>query len=197
MVRRVISILVLVWTTACAGTRHAPPITVVIPEIAIETATSGLPGFAGDRTYESSATSLTPDVVQAIERRLAELKQRGGDCASYAAVLETSYRSGQIVVRPYMWRVGPYLTSGEARANGEMILARDIDSLNVGVRTLEDLVHTMEHEAAHIAFHLTAGSFVPEKRANEYVHACRAPESSVGERSERSGRSRRSLAPQP
>ena len=197
MVRRVISILVLVWTTACAGTRQAPPRTVVIPEIAIETLTSGLPGFAGHLTRGTSATSLTPDVALAIDKRLGELKMLGGACASYAGVLESSYRSGQIVIRPFMWRVGPYLASGEAKPNGEMILARDIDSLNVGVRTLEDLVHTMEHEAAHIAFHLTAGSFVPEKRANEYVHACRAPESSVGEQSERSGRSRRSLAPQP
>jgi hypothetical protein len=175
MVRRLVSILGLVCATACAGTRHAPPaIAVAIPDIPVEPFVLVLPALGGGPCVGCLATSLTPDVVLAIEKRLAELKQRGGDCASYAAVLESSYRSGQITIRPYMWRVGPYLASGEARPSGEMILARDIDSLNVGVRTLDDLLHSMEHEAAHIAFHLTSGGSVPEKRANDYVEACRA-----------------------
>ena len=56
-----------------------------------------------------------------------------------------------------MWRVGTNLVSGEATANGDMMLAREIDSLNVGVRTVDDMLWTMEHEAAHIAFNIVRG----------------------------------------
>ena len=70
-----------------------------------------------------------------------------------------------------MWRVGSQLTSGEAKPNGEMILAREIDPLNVGVRTLDDLLWTMEHEAVHIAFRVE--NDVATDRADTYVRACR------------------------
>jgi hypothetical protein len=175
MVRRLAAILGLVCATACAGTRRVPPpVALAIPDIPVHSYVLALTSMGDASCMSCVKAAFTPDVVLAIEKRLAELKQRGGDCASYAAVMESSYRSGQITIRPYMWRVGPYLASGEAKPNGDMILARDIDSLNVGVRTLEDMLHTMEHEAAHIAFHITPGGEVPEKRANEYVRACRA-----------------------
>jgi hypothetical protein len=113
-------------------------------------------------------------VGHAIESRVAELASRGGDCARYGSVLETSYRNGQITIRPYMWRVGRDLASGEAKPNGTMTLAREIDSLNVGVRKMDELLWTMEHEAAHIAFGLTSGEEASEERANQYVRACRS-----------------------
>jgi hypothetical protein len=111
------------------------------------------------------------DVTVAIEKRLADLKTRGGYCSSIGAVLESSYRSGQITIRPFMWRVGALLASGDGWPNGDMILAREIDPLNVGVRTVDDLLWTMEHEAAHIAFRIE--NTPNEDRADEYVRACR------------------------
>jgi hypothetical protein len=89
-------------------------------------------------------------------------------------VLEKSYRGGRITIRPYMWRVGDRLTSGEAQPDGTMTLAREIDPLNVGVRTVDDLVWSMEHEAVHIAFNITTGVEAGEDRANPYVRACRS-----------------------
>jgi hypothetical protein len=120
-----------------------------------------------------ASNGLTPDVSRALESRLAELTQMGGPCAQYGAVLADSYRSGRITIRPYMWRVGERLTSGAASLAGDMILARHIDSLNVGVRTVDDLVWSMEHEAAHIAFRIVTGVETREDRANNYVRACR------------------------
>ena len=170
MVRRVASIVAVFGVTACAPARHAPPVAAFAP--------TPLVAFANDVPLRDvpcptcSTTPLGPEVTNALEKRLVDLKARGGDCASYAAVLETSYRSGQITIRPYMWRVGSHLASGEAKPNGEMILARDIDSLNVGVRTVDDLVRTMEHEAAHITFKTSSGTEPTESRTNEYVKAC-------------------------
>ena len=56
-----------------------------------------------------------------------------------------------------MWRVGQHLASGEAKPNGDMTLAREIDSLNVGIRTVDDVMRSIEHEAVHIAFALPSG----------------------------------------
>jgi hypothetical protein len=117
---------------------------------------------------------MPTEVTSAVESRLAELKQRGGVCSRYGDVLEKSYRSGRITIRPYMWRVGDKLASGEAKPNGDMTLARDVDPLNVGLRTVDDLVWSMEHEAVHIAFNLTTGVEAGEDRANPYVRACRS-----------------------
>lgn len=134
----------------------------------------------GDSERSSNAVCVTcstlpvdSTVTRAIEQRVADLKARGGHCSDYAAVLESSYRNGQITIRPYMWRVGSHLASGEAKPNGEMVLAREIDSLNVGVRTLGDLLWSMEHEAAHIAFKIDTQGGLTEDRANDYVRACR------------------------
>lgn len=123
-----------------------------------------------------SSLAVDPLMTQAIERRVADLKARGGFCSAYGAVLESSFRNGKITMRPYMWRVGPHLASGEAKPNGDMVLAREIDSLNVGVRTLDDLLWTMEHESAHIAFEIGTQAGLAEDRANDYVRACRRPD---------------------
>jgi hypothetical protein len=118
---------------------------------------------------------MTDDERLAIERRIAELKQKGGHCSSYAAIIERSYRDGKIVLRPYMWRVGSQLASGEARPDGAMFLAREIDPLNRGRRPFDEVVRTIEHEAAHIAFQLDSPlDRAPGDRADHYVQACRA-----------------------
>ena len=123
---------------------------------------------------ECSAIPIPNEITRAVEERIADLKERGGDCSRYGAVLETSYRSGQITLRPYMWRTGSNLTSGEAKPNGDMMLAREIDSLNVGVRTVDDVIWTMEHEAAHVAFDLASGNESSEEKVNQTVRACKS-----------------------
>ena len=120
-----------------------------------------------------TAVPMPSDVTQAIEHRIADLESRGGDCSRYGRVLETSYRSGRITIRPYMWRVGQHLASGEAKPNGDMTLAREIDSLNVGVRTVDDVIRSIEHEAVHIAFELPSGFESSEEKADATVRACR------------------------
>ena len=123
---------------------------------------------------DCGAIPIPSEINRAVETRIADLKARGGDCSQYGTVLETSYRSGQITLRPYMWRTGSHLTSGEAKPNGDMMLAREIDSLNVGVRTVDDVIWTMEHEAAHIAFDLASGNEASEEKVNQTVRACKA-----------------------
>jgi hypothetical protein len=111
---------------------------------------------------------MPADVTRAVETRIVDLKARGGTCSRYGTVLETSYRSGRIVIRPFMWRVGSHLASGEAKPNGDMTLAREIDSLNVGVRTVDDVLWSMEHEAVHIAFDLVSGVEASEVRVQSF-----------------------------
>jgi hypothetical protein len=120
----------------------------------------------------NSAIPMPAELTRAIETRLSELGQRGGVCSQYGEVIERSYRRGQITLRPYMWRVGGRLVSGEARPNGEMVLAREIDSLNVGLRTLEDVLWSVEHEAVHIAFRIASDADAHQDPANRYVRAC-------------------------
>ena len=117
--------------------------------------------------------AMPSDVTHAIEYRIADLESRGGDCSRYGKVLETSFRTGRITIRPFMWRVGQHLASGEAKPNGDMMLAREIDSLNVGVRTVDDVMWSIEHEAVHIAFALPSGFEASEEKANATVRACR------------------------
>ena len=125
-------------------------------------------------TVDSAVIPMPTDVTYAVETRIEALKTRGGDCSRYGSVLEHSFRGGRITMRPYMWRVGRNLASGEAKPNGDMMLAREIDSLNVGVRTVDDVVFSMEHEAVHIAFDLASGNELTEERANQIVRACKA-----------------------
>jgi hypothetical protein len=124
---------------------------------------------------EPHASSSIPfEIARAVEVRIADLHARGGDCSRYGAVLERSYRDGRIVIRPFMWRVGSHLASGEATPDGRMMLAREIDSLNVGIRTVGDVISSMEHEAAHIAFHLGSDYAASEAAASQTVRACQS-----------------------
>jgi len=127
--------------------------------------------FAAADAGRAALRPREADVAQALERRIAALRERGGDCARYGSVLERSYRLGQLRLRPFMWRVGSDLASGESKPSGEMTLAREIDALNVGVRTLDDVVASIEHEAAHIAFDITRSNG-GEERAVATVREC-------------------------
>ncbi|MCC6929369.1 MAG: hypothetical protein IT359_10305 [Gemmatimonadaceae bacterium] len=153
----------------------APPAEPSLTALAANARPSGGPASDGASPCAGcAASSLSADEESLLARRIAELKEKGGVCATYAGVLERSYRSGQITVRPYMWRVGSQLASGEARPDGMIFLAREIDALNVGRRTFDELLWTLEHEAAHIAFNLDAPfDRAPGDRADAMVKSCR------------------------
>jgi hypothetical protein len=72
-----------------------------------------------------------------------------------------------------MWRVGANLASGSAHPTGELAVAMDIDSLNVGVRSLDDVIRSMEHEAAHVAFVLPSRDPISESVVDQHVTGCR------------------------
>jgi len=73
-----------------------------------------------------------------------------------------------------MWRVAGNLASGTAHGpNGEVTLAVDIDSLNVGVRSMDELIRSVEHEAAHLAFTSLARDETGEAEVDRRVKACR------------------------
>lgn len=153
------------WTGAPASARSAPTLTPFralppVPRI--------------DAPVYASREPLPGDIAQAIELRLASLEQRGGACAVYGSVLEKSYREGRITLRPYMWRVEGRLVSGQATPNGDMVLARHIDPLNIGVRTVDDVLWSVEHESAHIAFRIANGDWAGQDPADRYVRECRA-----------------------
>jgi hypothetical protein len=175
---RALVLVALSGTGACVSAGHGSGLSTLALAAAVEpyaTPASDSIITGGPLCSECTSVARLPaDVTNAVESRLADLKQRGGVCSQYGDVLEKSYRSGRITIRPYMWRVGDRLTSGEAQPNGTMTLAREIDPLNVGVRTVDDLVWSMEHEAVHIAFNITTGVEAGEDRANPYVRACRS-----------------------
>ena len=120
------------------------------------------------------------EILHAVAMRVADLKARGGVCQAYGTVLEGSLATQRIVVRPFMWRVGTNLASAQALSTGEIDVAREVDSLNVGVRSLDDVVHSVEHEAAHIAFAIPSGQAWTETLVNERVGECRSRSSRVG-----------------
>ena len=171
--RIAISLIVLTASAACASTRG-----VMSASVSSLNDGSGLVSGNSSRVEspcaDCSAIPMPTEITRAVETRIADLKARGGECSRYGEVLESSYRGGQITLRPYMWRVGTHLASGEAKPNGQMTLAREIDSLNVGVRTVDDVLWTMEHEAAHIAFDLASGNEASEDKANQMVRACKS-----------------------
>jgi hypothetical protein len=113
------------------------------------------------------------EFAAAVEERVADLRSRGGVCGELATVLENSLTSGLITLRPYMWRVDGNLASAQGESSGAMTIARDIDSLNVGVRGLDDVLRSAEHEAAHIALQIPSGDPVREARVDERVNSCR------------------------
>ena len=168
------SLITLTAAVACASARGAAsPSMANSPNVA-EGPNAGPTARSEIACADCEAIPIPSEITRAVEARIADLKSRGGDCSRYGAVLETSYRSGQIMLRPYMWRTGSHLTSGEAKPNGDMMLAREIDSLNVGVRTVDDVIWTMEHEAAHIAFDLASGNESSEEKVNQTVRACKS-----------------------
>jgi hypothetical protein len=129
----------------------------------------------GLTSVESPVADSTASVDQVLAylstQRVAELKSRGGECAAYGSVLETSLLDGRVMVRPFMWRVGGRLVSGEATSHGDIVVARHIDPMNVGVRTVADMVRTLEHEAAHVTFKVPNTPDID--LANAIVQACR------------------------
>jgi hypothetical protein len=137
--------------------------------------------MAAPRPCDGCAVDAAGDeVIRAVAVRVADLKARGGACQAYGAVLEGSLAGRRIVVRPFMWRVGGSLASAQARSTGEISVAREVDSLNVGVRTLEEVVHSVEHEAVHIAFAIPSGAEWNELLVNERVDGCRTRSSVAG-----------------
>ncbi|MDP1889299.1 MAG: hypothetical protein Q8K55_00290 [Gemmatimonadaceae bacterium] len=124
--------------------------------------------------------ALGGEVIRAVAVRVADLKARGGACQAYGAVLEGSLASKRIVVRPFMWRVGGSLASAQASSTGEIDVARDVDALNVGRRSLDEVVHSVEHEAVHIAFAIPSGAEWNEMLVNERVEGCRSRSAVVG-----------------
>lgn len=129
-----------------------------------------------NRAMPEPAVPLPGDIAHAIESRVAELSRRGGACAVYASVMERSYREGRILLRPFMWRVEGRLVSGQATADGNMVLARDIDPLNVGLRTVDEVLWSAEHESAHIAFRIANDEVAGQDPADRYVRECRNAE---------------------
>ena len=125
------------------------------------------------RLVPAPACAAGGDVCGALALRVADLKTRGGDCLAYGQVLESSVASGRLVVRPYMWRVGPNLASAQATPAGDIAVAREIDSLNVGVRTLDEVLWSAEHEAVHVAFHIPSGERADEDVVDRVLRACR------------------------
>ncbi|MEP7384056.1 MAG: hypothetical protein ABI910_20420 [Gemmatimonadota bacterium] len=152
--------------------REPAPSSSATPELARASGPSAPSVMACDGCDNAA---LNPSEVATLEKRIAELRQRGEPCSTYADVMDRSVRSGQISMRPYMWRVGAQLASGQARPDGAMVFAREIDSLNLGMRPFDKIVWTIEHEAAHIAFGLDSPlDRVPGDRADAYVKACRS-----------------------
>ena len=172
--RLAVSLITLTAALACASARSTSSASMLSSPTMAQGSNAG-PAANDELTCaDCEAIPIPSEITRAVEARIADLKTRGGDCSRYATVLESSYRSGQITLRPFMWRTGSHLTSGEGKPNGDMMLAREIDSLNVGVRTVDDVVWTMEHEAAHIAFDLASGNEANEEKTDQTVRACQS-----------------------
>src|SRR5687767_13744720 len=144
-------------SSASIGASPVGSITAPGPRVKPEPAEADEGGSVTCADAGCGAIPMPVEITRAIETRIEALRERGCDCSRYGAVLESSYRSGRITIRPFMWRVGKNLTSGEAKPNGDMTLAREFDSLNVGFRTVDDVLWSMEHEAVHITFDLASG----------------------------------------
>ena len=124
------------------------------------------------RCDSCAPVAMRPEIAKAIEARVADLKVRGGACQAYGEVLEKSHAAGLIKLRPFMWRVHGSLASGSATENGEISTAIEIDSLNPGVRTIDDVVRSIEHEAAHVAFQLPSRDANSEVAVERRVREC-------------------------
>jgi hypothetical protein len=172
--RLAVSLITLTAAVACASARATSSASIVSSPAMAESPNAGPAATSELPCADCGVIPIPTEITREVEARIADLKARGGDCSRYGSVLESSYRSGQITLRPFMWRTGAHLTSGEAKPNGDMMLAREIDSLNVGVRTVDDVIWTMEHEAAHIAFDLASGNEANEEKTDQTVRACKS-----------------------
>ena len=159
--QRLLSLLLPALLGACALARTPSP-TAVNPAVLTS---------AESPVADSAASAVDRVLAVRSTQRVAELKNRGGECAAYGSVLETSLLDGRVTVRPFMWRVAGRLVSGEARSDGDIVVARHIDPLNVGARSVDDMVRTLEHEAAHVAFRVPNTPDID--LANAIVQACR------------------------
>ncbi len=159
--------------TACAG-RTPAALTPPAPFVAPATRPAPALTVIDVRCDSCARVPLTPEVAEAIAQRVVELRRRGGDCQAYGAVLERAYAERRITLRPFMWRVGPNLASGMTAPEGELTVALDIDALNVGARTLAEVVESAEHEAAHLAFSWLTRDAAGEGEVDRRVRACRA-----------------------
>lgn len=160
--------LVLLTAACTTPLRHTAVATLAVPT----------PATTSDPVSATPMIAALPpagrDVLDALTRRAADLKARGGSCLAYGTVLEGSLARGRIVIRPFMWRVGAHLASAQATTSGEIDVARDVDSLNVGVRRLDEVVRSVEHEAAHLAFAIPSGQDWNEAIVDERVGRCSA-----------------------
>src|SRR4029078_7148340 len=121
------SLITLTAAVACASGRGTASASMVSSPTKAERRSAG-PGARSDvECTDCAAIPIPSEVNRAVEARIADLTARGGDCSRYATVLENSYRSGQITLRPYMWRTGSHLTSGEGNPHGERMLASEVD----------------------------------------------------------------------
>lgn len=174
MTRVPVSALLLPTIIAGCYTARLPDARLDIPALAIEplgwTPLDVLPPMPSHRP-----APIPSEIARALEARVVELQRRGGACAAYAAVMAYSYRRGSIAVRPYMWRVDGRLVSGSAAPDGSIQIAREIDPLNPGVRTIDDVLWSVEHEAAHLAFRIPNDELSGQDPADRYVRACRSP----------------------
>jgi hypothetical protein len=161
--------LALTLLTACVTGHAAGASSPAVPAPAPRSSIADAPGIS---CGACATIPLDSQFIAAIGARIAELKSRGGDCEVYAGVLDHALSNGLITIRPYMWRVGSNLASAQGESNGELTLARDIDSLNVGVRALDDMLLSAEHEAVHIASRIPSGTSVGEMLVDERVRAC-------------------------
>lgn len=164
-------LLVAGGLSACAGRAPVP----AAPPPAVAPAARQAPQLTviDVRCDSCERAPLTPEVADAIAQRVAVLRQRGGDCGTYGAVLERAFAERRITLRPFMWRVGQNLASGMTAPEGEMTVALDIDALNVGARTLAEVVESAEHEAAHLAFQWLPRDAAGEAEVDRRVRACR------------------------
>ena len=117
--------------------------------------------------------AMRPEIVRALSARAAALQALGGACAEYGATMERALTNGLITIRPFMWRVDDSLASARGHDTGEMHIAAEIDSLNPGVRTVDDIVHSVEYEAAHITFRLLSRQAESEALVERHLSGCR------------------------
>lgn len=172
MVKSVGVLLSAVVLAGCGAARVPVPPAAPLPAPVV-LAPAGDEEHARTNCAYCEGSTLDGVLLARSTERVAELKGLGGDCAVYGSVLETSVTEGRVRIRPYMWRVGRKLVSGEATPEGNIVVAREIDPLNHGIRTVEDVLWTLEHEAAHLAFRISNLDDALADGTNARLRECR------------------------